>query len=412
MQATESKLSTEVAILEGELLPVKKELDVAIDKKASAKKDNKKKIDKSQQEITALQKELQAIKNVQTQIDEFETKNITGQLNDIIEKIAKLEIEKEKLSTEKNELQKEVDNIKNFLVKQENYRRELIDNQKIREKQVEETAVKNEMEEISTSMQKETHTAAMKEKKKLNDQLNTTRTEKSRAEGRKDELSSSIASLEKELAKEANMKAETQYMHKYMELKLREKICDDLTKFIGAVDSAIMVFHSHKMVEINACIRRLWRSIYRGNDCDYIEIKPELSGSNSKDVRRTFNYRVVQVKNGVELEMRGRCSAGQKVLACLIIRMALAEAFSTNCGILALDEPTTNLDRQNIQSLCEALVEIVRERKHQKHFQLIVITHDQQFLDELNKVERLESYYRVSRNNEGKSIIREEVAEL
>jgi DNA repair protein RAD50 len=47
---------------------------------------------------------------------------------------------------------------------------------------------------------------------------------------------------------------------------------------------------------------------------------------------------------GVELDMRGRCSAGQKVLACLIIRLALAETFCLNCGILALDEPTTNLD--------------------------------------------------------------------
>jgi DNA repair protein RAD50 len=32
------------------------------------------------------------------------------------------------------------------------------------------------------------------------------------------------------------------------------------------------------------------------------------------------------------------------VLACLIIRLALAETFCLNCGILALDEPTTNLD--------------------------------------------------------------------
>jgi hypothetical protein len=47
---------------------------------------------------------------------------------------------------------------------------------------------------------------------------------------------------------------------------------------------------------------------------------------------------------GVELDMRGRCSAGQKVLACLVIRLALAETFCLNCGILALDEPTTNLD--------------------------------------------------------------------
>jgi hypothetical protein len=50
---------------------------------------------------------------------------------------------------------------------------------------------------------------------------------------------------------------------------------------------------------------------------------------------------------GVELDMRGRCSAGQKVLASLIIRLALAETFCLNCGILALDEPTTNLDAAN-----------------------------------------------------------------
>jgi DNA repair protein RAD50 len=58
-----------------------------------------------------------------------------------------------------------------------------------------------------------------------------------------------------------------------------------------------------------------------------------------------MNCRVVMYSGGgAELEMRGRCSAGQKVLACLIIRLALAETFCLNCGILALDEPTTNLD--------------------------------------------------------------------
>lgn len=59
--------------------------------------------------------------------------------------------------------------------------------------------------------------------------------------------------------------------------------------------------------------------------------------------------------SGAELDMRGRCSAGQKVLACLIIRLALAETFCLNCGILALDEPTTNLDADNSASLAEAL---------------------------------------------------------
>jgi len=63
------------------------------------------------------------------------------------------------------------------------------------------------------------------------------------------------------------------------------------------------------------------------------------------------------MKGETALDMRGRCSAGQKVLASIIIRLALAETFGLNCGFLALDEPTTNLDSDNIQSLAEALDE-------------------------------------------------------
>ena len=77
--------------------------------------------------------------------------------------------------------------------------------------------------------------------------------------------------------------------------------------------------------------------------------------------------------------MRGRCSAGQKVLASFIIRLSLAETFCANCGILALDEPTTNLDSENIEGLATALQNIIEARKKQDSFQLIVITHDEDF---------------------------------
>lgn len=66
------------------------------------------------------------------------------------------------------------------------------------------------------------------------------------------------------------------------------------------------------------------------------------------------------VKGGTALDMRGRCSAGQKVLASIIIRLALAETFCLNCGLLALDEPTTNLDQENIEGLAQALADILR----------------------------------------------------
>ena len=69
---------------------------------------------------------------------------------------------------------------------------------------------------------------------------------------------------------------------------------------------------------------------------------------------------VVMLKGGTPLDMRGRCSAGQKVLACIIIRLALAETFCLHSGLLALDEPTTNLDKDNVDGLAQALADIVK----------------------------------------------------
>lgn len=92
--------------------------------------------------------------------------------------------------------------------------------------------------------------------------------------------------------------------------------------------------------------------------------------------KRSYNYRVsffesevwsesvakllaqvVMTKDQVEMDMRGRCSAGQKMLASIIIRLALSDSFGQNCGILALDEPTNALDVENIDALAESLVE-------------------------------------------------------
>ncbi len=87
-----------------------------------------------------------------------------------------------------------------------------------------------------------------------------------------------------------------------------------------------------------------------------------------------------------------------KVLACLIIRIALAETFGSNCGILALDEPTTNLDKENVIGLCHALISIIESRRGQSNFQLVVITHDPNFLKNILAFERVPHFWRVGRN--------------
>ena len=128
----------------------------------------------------------------------------------------------------------------------------------------------------------------------------------------------------------------------------------DLEKYGKALDNAIMKYHSMKMEEINKIIREIWTKTYRGSDIDTIEIRSETEGVRGN---MKYNYRVVMIKGDADIDMRGRCSAGQKVLTSIIVRLALAETFGLNCGILALDEPTTNLDQANIESLADSLTE-------------------------------------------------------
>ncbi|KAL4881584.1 DNA repair protein Rad50 [Aspergillus karnatakaensis] len=200
------------------------------------------------------------------------------------------------------------------------------------------------------------------------------------------------------------------YKESHIKVETTKAAVDDLARYGSALDKAIMKYHSLKMEEINAIIGELWQKTYRGTDVDTILIRSD--NENAKG-NRSYNYRVCMVKQGAEMDMRGRCSAGQKVLASIIIRLALAECFGVNCGLIALDEPTTNLDRDNIRSLAESLHDIIRARQQQANFQLIVITHDEEFLRHMQCGDFSDYYYRISRNERQKSIIeRQSIAEV
>ncbi|OCK75050.1 DNA repair protein Rad50 [Lepidopterella palustris CBS 459.81] len=202
--------------------------------------------------------------------------------------------------------------------------------------------------------------------------------------------------------------------YKYKEAHIRvettKAAVEDLGRYGSALDKAIMKFHSIKMEEINRIIEELWKKTYQGTDVDSILIR---SDNETVKGNKSYNYRVVMVKQDAEMDMRGRCSAGQKVLASIIIRLALAECFGVNCGLIALDEPTTNLDQDNIRALAESLAEIIKVRRQQTNFQLIVITHDEEFLRYMQCADFCDTYYRVSRNERQKSIIeRQSIAEV
>ncbi|OAX38147.1 hypothetical protein K503DRAFT_770797 [Rhizopogon vinicolor AM-OR11-026] len=192
------------------------------------------------------------------------------------------------------------------------------------------------------------------------------------------------------------------YTDQLVKVKMSDMANNDLEKYAKALDNAIMKYHGLKMEEVNDTMRHLWNKTYQGTDIDGIKIRSDVEGGASK---RSYNYRVVMTKDQVEMDMRGRCSAGQKMLASIIIRLALSDSFGQNCGILALDEPTNALDVENIDALAASLVDIINERKNHSNFQLIIITHDENFLRKLGQAEVMEYYWRVSRDSRQKSVI-------
>ena len=157
------------------------------------------------------------------------------------------------------------------------------------------------------------------------------------------------------------------------------------------------------MEEINKLINYYWGMTYKGNDIKWIEIRSDFEKIGRS---RNYNYRIVFGTNGgYELDMRGRCSAGQKILVSIIIRLALAETFCNNCGILCLDEPTTNLDEEHSRALAKSLREIIQSRSEDQNFQLIVITHDPVFVDLIGN-DFCDSFWQVAKGEDNFSDVK------
>ncbi|KAL6933588.1 uncharacterized protein HGUI_01200 [Hanseniaspora guilliermondii] len=193
---------------------------------------------------------------------------------------------------------------------------------------------------------------------------------------------------------------------KYHEINCNSKTLlnmeHDLDVASKIIEMSIMNFHSKKMEEINVLLDELWRTTYKGSDIATIKIvteKVKKNSASSGSSVESFNYKVVMFKDSLEIDMRGRCSAGQKVMACILIRLALAETFGVSCGVITLDEPTTNLDQENSEGLAESLHRIIESRRFQQNFQLVIITHDENFLKFMNAQDFTDGFWKVSKDN-------------
>nr|CAH7766426.1 unnamed protein product [Callosobruchus chinensis] len=403
-------LRIEIEELEDDVREHNKQLSAAIeDRQTTVKTNNKLKNDESTK-INANKSLLADIKRLYSAIETYVKNNTESEIDLTVENLAKLKMKEKELEDQKNKIIDSISTKKQNLAKKESEYRDLNDNVILRERKESEKKLIGEINDLEKNIAGFNYRSLRKEKLQIDEKLEVAHREINTLIGQKDEIEDQIKELHKELKQPEKRDAFHNYLKQLYELQIEQDIVDDMSTYINVLEKCVLKFHEDRMVHINRIIRELWREIYKGNDIDYIEIQTseDMKGG-GVNKKRTYNYKVVQVKNSIELEMRGRCSAGQKVLACLIIRIALAETFSNHCGILALDEPTTNLDKDNIISLSIGLANLVQEREAAKNFQLLVITHDEEFLSVLTRTLATEGYWEVKRNHSGFSTVERKV---
>ncbi|NXQ25623.1 RAD50 protein, partial [Alaudala cheleensis] len=400
------ELTTEVQALAREIKEAKEQvlpLDATLDKLQQEKEElvtrrteknqiTQEKVNGVNEMVKDINKYVKEIEDYIQQGKEDYKKQKESELDEVNSRLAACEKQKEKISKEMEMTRQDVDT-------QKIQERWLEDNLTLRKRNEELKEVEDNIKQLMKEMGEMKVPQMKNERKHLEERIESLKRNHHVALGRQRGFEEEIVRFRKELREPQFKDAEEKYRDMMIVMRTTELVNKDLDLYYKALDKAIMTFHSMKMEEINKIIRDLWRTIYRGQDIEYIEIRSDADENvSATDKRRNYNYRVVMVKGDTALDMRGRCSAGQKVLASLIIRLALAETFCLNCGILALDEPTTNLDRENIESLAHALVEIIKSRLHQRNFQLLVITHDEDFVELLGRSEYVETFYRIKKN--------------
>ncbi|ELP89603.1 hypothetical protein EIN_526280, partial [Entamoeba invadens IP1] len=246
-----------------------------------------------------------------------------------------------------------------------------------------------------------------KKKKNIEKEREKNESDRMKFEGQLEEIKKSIKKAEekkKNIGNDGKLEQEYDYL---TFLKIGQtNVISDLNKIIVSVDSAMAKYHEEKMKEINNTIHDLWDGIYIANDITDVKIIADVEEKKTT-TRRNFSYRVVMVKDNVEMDMRGRCSMGQKALASLIIRIALAKTFCTKCAVLALDEPTINLDADHCSNLATQLVKLLSDDGKLAQFQIFLITHDQDFVKKMKDFGN--EFYRIDRDQNNCSCVKREI---
>ncbi len=179
-------------------------------------------------------------------------------------------------------------------------------------------------------------------------------------------LQEKIAGLKRLLMeKEKNLEIlrRIERMIQEMERKMEryEKVSDFLDKFRMAIEKTQIDLREEFISAINDQMNRIWEVFYPYGDYQDIKVFPE------------DNYSLKLLNSeGEWVNADSFVSGGERMMAALTLRLAMASILSPSFKMIILDEPTHNLDSTGVEELGKML----KERMKQILEQTILITHD------------------------------------
>ncbi|MEM4247707.1 MAG: AAA family ATPase [Candidatus Nanoarchaeia archaeon] len=167
--------------------------------------------------------------------------------------------------------------------------------------------------------------------------------------------------------------------NKFIEIKDKIQSFESKIEFLSQFKNALLTAQENLRKElitaVNEVMANLWTQLYPYDKWSSIKL----------DASESDYLLQIREKEGEWISVSGFASGGERMLACLVLRLAFAKVLAQNINILILDEPTHNLDDRAINTL----VDVIQNRLSGFLDQIFIVTHDEKLAEAGDNIIRI-----------------------
>ncbi|MEM0480720.1 MAG: SMC family ATPase [Candidatus Aenigmatarchaeota archaeon] len=259
-------------------------------------------------------------------------------------------------------------NLENLLKEQKNLEFLMLKLEELKNLEKEKEETEKRVFELINEIEKIENLETFKNLEKIEEEYLKLNKEKSFLDAEIKNIDFNISILEKLILEyEKKLKEEEELRN---EIKRIEKLIKDFEILEKSIRETQTIVRNNLIDAINYYLNIYWSELYPYKDYESLRILP------------TEDDYLLQFKDilGRWIELEKVASGGERTIAALCLRIALAKVLASQIDILILDEPTHNLDENSIKELARVL----NEKLPQIFSQIFVITHDERFENLLN----------------------------